>query len=439
MTRWPCARPLGWLVACIVATGCAAVRAPTSEPAPPSRDLLPKGRSSIAAGALREHLLVLADDALEGRGAGYPGEEKAAAYIAGRFRAAGLETSVQTFRFIPRAPEDTRETLISRNVLGLLPGGDPRLADEVVIVGAHHDGQGRAGQADGGRYPAADPAAAADTIWNSADDNASSVAALIEIARDLAARPDRPRRTILFATFGAEEHGLNGSAYLALNPVPASGRRVAMVNLEKIGRVPDHPLLMVGCSTSADWLRLLGEANARSGAAVECPLPDLVADTDHYAFAALGIPAVVLGTAHEDDTHQPTDEISRLDFEALAWRANYVRVLVEILADRERPPGFAPDTRRGSGLVVVAASPGERARLDLGEAAALKVSTVLPGLPAAQAGLRPGDLVTGIDARPLTAATQDRAIDEALHDRSSVTLTVRRGGASLTMRVEASR
>ncbi len=439
MTRLRLVGSLGLLVVSTLATACAAVRSPTSEPARPAGALPPAPPASITADALREHVLALADDALEGRGAGYPGEEKAAAYIARRFRDAGLATSLQTFRFIPRAPEHAGERLTSRNVLGVLPGGDPRLAAEVVILGAHHDGQGRAGQADGGRYPATDPAAQTDTIWNSADDNASSVAALIEIARVLAARPTRPRRTILFATFGAEEHALNGSATLAQNPVPAGGRRVAMVNLEKIGRVPDHPLVMVGCATSADWLQILGEANSRSGAGVLCPLPDLVADTDHYPFAALGTPAVVLGTVHEEDTHQPTDESSRLDFEALARRANYVRTLIEILVDRDLPPSFAAGTRRGSGLVAVAASSGERARLDLGEGEALKVSMVLPGLPAAQAGLRPGDFVTSIDGQSLRAPAQERAIDEALNDRSLVTLTVRRGGTSLIMRVETPR
>ncbi|HEX9671691.1 MAG TPA: M28 family peptidase [Thermoanaerobaculia bacterium] len=388
---------------------------------------------------MRTHVMVLADDDLEGRGGGYPGEEKAAAYIAERFRAAGLETFVQAFDFIPRAPERLDQLLTSRNVLAVLPGADPRLAGEVVLVGAHHDGQGRTGQADGGRLPLEDLAARADTIWNSADDNASSVAAVLEIARALAGGAARPRRTIVFATFGTEEHALNGSAHLAQHPWPRGARWGAVVNLEKLGRAPDQFLIMAGCSTSAEWLGVLGQANAAAGAAVECLLPELVADTDHYPFGALGVPAIVLGTAHEVDTHQPSDESGRLDYAALARRAGYARSFVELLANRDTLPAFAAGTARGSGLLPVTASPAERERLGLGERGAFKASDVLPGLPAAAAGLRPGDFVISLDGQPFTVETPERRIEETLAERGAVTLAVRRGEKTLTMRLEGNR
>jgi aminopeptidase N len=427
MHRWRSHGALG--VAAATLAACTALPSPatTVQAAP------------LTADAVRFHVTVLAADALEGRGGGYPGEEKAAAYIAERFRAAGLETFVQPFEFIPRAPERLDQRLASRNVLAVLPGADPRLAGEVVLVGAHHDGQGRTGQADGGRLPPEDLAAGADTIWNSADDNASSVAAVVEIARALAAGAARPRRTIVFATFGAEEHILNGSAHLARNPWPPGTRWGAVVNLEKLGRAPDQFLIMAGCSTSAAWLEVLGQANAAAGAAVECLLPELVADTDHYPFGALGVPAIVLGTAHQVDTHQPTDESGRLDYAALARRAGYVRSFVELLANRDALPVFAAGTARGSGLLPVAASPAERERLGLGERRAFKVSDVLPGLPAAAVGVQPGDFVIALDGQPFTVETPERTIEEALAERGALTLAVRRGQQTLTLRLEGGR
>lgn len=186
------------------------------------------------------HIRVLADDAFEGRGAGYPGEARAADYIAGRFREIGLRPVVrgvdgtdgliQTFRFHPRGPERPGQTLESRNVIGFLEGADPALRDEIVVLGAHHDGQGRDGQADTDRYPPPEPAAASgptpppDLIWNSADDNASSVAVLIEVARLVAgqgadgAGPPPSRRSILFVTFGADIAADPGILTVAASP-----------------------------------------------------------------------------------------------------------------------------------------------------------------------------------------------------------------------------
>ncbi len=381
----------------------------------------------VTADAVRAHVMALASDALEGRGAGYAGEAKAAAYIEQRFREAGLETSIQTFRFAPRSPERAGDVLVSRNVLAVLPGSAPTLRLEAIMLGAHYDGQGRAGQADGGRLRALEKASAEDAIWNSADDNASSVAAVLEIARVLAQGSTRPKRTIIFAAFGAEEHALNGSAHLADNPWPAGIRVGAMVNVEKIGRVPEQPLIMAGCSSSSAWAELRRRTQDRTGQDVECLLPELIPDTDHYPFAAVGIPAVVLGIAHEEDTHRPTDDPWRLDFEALARRAAYVRQLVEILAGIERLPPFDPAARRGTGLMVVTASESERSALNMGDHGALKVSALMPGLPAASAGIRVGEMITMLDDRLLEPDVQERVIHERVAANGRADVTIQRG------------
>jgi len=180
---------------------------------------VPAERLAITAPEVRRHVQELASDPYEGRGAGYAGEDRAAAYIEAQFRAIGLRPAGdatasgrgyrQEFPFQPHAPELPGQVLTSRNVVGYLPGDDRELREEIVVLGAHHDGQGRAGQADADRRPAED-GSSADTIWNSADDNASSVAVLIEVARSIVASRVAHRRSIVFVTFGAEEHALNG-------------------------------------------------------------------------------------------------------------------------------------------------------------------------------------------------------------------------------------
>src|SRR5215470_8252692 len=170
---------------------------------------VPAERLSIAPSEVMRHVRELASDAYEGRGAGYAGEDRAAAYIEAQFRDIGLRpagdssptgpTYREEFPFQPHAPELPGQVLTSRNVVGFLPGDDRDLRREIVVLGAHHDGQGRAGQADADRYPAED-GSTSDTIWNSADDNASSVAVLIEVARSIVRSRVAHRRSIVFVT-----------------------------------------------------------------------------------------------------------------------------------------------------------------------------------------------------------------------------------------------
>src|SRR5262249_50970002 len=136
----------------------------------------------IRAADVARHVVELAGDAYEGRGAGYAGEGRAALYIEAQFRGIGLlpagddgpagRSYRQAFTFPPRGPELPGQWLTSQNVVGWLPGDDAALRDDIVVLGAHHDGQGRAGQAETDRYPAED-GSTRDDIWNSADDDAS--------------------------------------------------------------------------------------------------------------------------------------------------------------------------------------------------------------------------------------------------------------------------
>jgi hypothetical protein len=379
---------------------------------------------------LRSHVAALASDAFEGRGSGYPGEVKATDAIAGAFRAIGLEPAgdgrggrrgyFQTFEFQPDGPVRPWEVLTSRNVLGFLEGADEKLRREIVVLGAHHDGQGRAGQAAAGRLLAApssrgaDDAAANDDIWNSADDNASSVAVVLEVARVLADRRYRPRRSVVFATFGAEEHGLNGSVAYVAHPPFAWRRHVAMINLEKLGRIPGAQPITASSGTSPMWPELTARANRQTGMSVTSLTPDIISDTDHYPFAARGLPAIVIGMAHEEDTHQPGDSADKIAWDSLSERARYVLAILLDLADVPGRPRFTASPRRDPGLVVVAPTPAELEVLGRDAArGGVKVSGVIPGLPGARAGVRPGDLIVAVDGKALPQGASAREILES--------------------------
>jgi aminopeptidase N len=384
---------------------------------------LPAERLPIASGDVRRHVLELAGDPYEGRGAGYAGEDRAAAYIEAQFRTIGLRPAGdrsapgrsyrQEFQFQPHAPELPGQVLTSRNVAGFLEGDDRTLRREIVVLGAHHDGQGLAGQADADRYPAAD-GSTDDTIWNSADDNASSVAVLIEVARSIVRDRVPHRRSIVFVTFGAEEHALNGSVRYVTDPPYPLERHVAMVNLEKLGRVPGQEIIAAATGTCACWDEILEKANAETGRKVHSAIVEVVPDTDHYPFDAEGIPAIVLGAVHEEDTHQPTDSSDKIGYEALAARADYVRAVTLELLNRRDTPRFTGPPGRDLGLITVIASQSEIRVIGLPDGSgALKVSSVIPGLPASRAGLSPGDFIVKLEGRPLKAAADKDAVQKA--------------------------
>jgi hypothetical protein len=398
--------------------------------------------SEISTARLRTHLFELAGDAYEGRGAGYPGERRACDYIAREMAAAGLrpaaggsgEGFVRTFEIAPYAPTEPFGTLTSCDVAAWLEGSDPTARQEIVVVGAHHDGQGMAGQADGGRLPAAD-GSTSDTIWNSADDNATSVAVVLEVARVLANGSPRPRRSILFLTFGAEEHAFNGSFDYVAQPSLPWERHVAMLNLEKLGRAPGQQLIAAASSTSPDWHVLLERTNQRTGWSVESLLPEVIADTDHYPFAALGLPALTLGTAHEVDTHLPTDAPERIDFGLLTERAQYILAFIRELAAYPQRLAWSGDLGSEPGFFSVLTTAAERELRGLAPGAgALKVSALLPGFPAERAGLRIGDLVVRVDGEAFPADTslqEPKSLRERLITGGPHVLDVRRAGASL--------
>ncbi len=183
------------------------------------------------------------------------------------------------------------------NVVGVLPGGDPRYADECVVVGAHHDhlGFGRTGSLGG--------TAAVGVLHPGADDNASGVAVLLQVARQLASGA-RPPRTIVFAAFGAGELGMQGSRRLLEAPgLPAAV--TAMVNLDTVGRGANG-VRVDGVGSARRWrarLRPLFEASPLAVA----PRDGAGAPSDHWSFLRRGIPALRFHTGVHEHYRRPSD------------------------------------------------------------------------------------------------------------------------------------
>ena len=310
-----------------------------------------KGSRAIGAAEVRRLESALADDSMEGRLTASRGGARAARFIAGEMKRAGLTPMGDSgfFQRVPVSATDSGITLRASftdsapgrhetavNVIGLLKGGDPRLAGEVIVVDAHYDHLGIGTPVAG------------DSIYNGADDDASGTVSVLAVAKALARSP-RPKRSILFVLTTGEEEGLLGTNWmLAHFPLPLDSV-VANLETEMIGR-PDS---LAGGPGKA-WLT--GYDRSTMGAMLASAHVPIVADprpsqhfferSDNIAFAERGIPAHTLSTFNlHADYHQPSDDLSRIDFAHMTAVINSARRAVELLANGPLPvwnPGGRP-------------------------------------------------------------------------------------------------
>jgi Zn-dependent M28 family amino/carboxypeptidase len=244
----------------------------------------------------------------------------------------------------------TVATAPSRNVLAVLPGSDPALAHEYVLLMAHLDHLGIREAAEG-----------PDKIYNGAMDNAAGVATMLAVAKAFAESGKRPRRSILFAAVTAEEDGLLGSQFLAKNPVlPAGARLVGVVNLDMPILTYDfQDVIAFGAEHSTLGPVVERAANAEGVSLSPDPLPSegLFTRSDHYRFVQEGVPSIFLMTGFggpgkeafehflKTDYHQPTDQISLpFHWEAAAKfaRVNF-RIAREIADEPTAPRWYRGD------------------------------------------------------------------------------------------------
>lgn len=230
------------------------------------------------------------------------------------------------FRIDPRMKV---ETLRPVNVAGLLPGSDPELKDEVVVLSAHED---HLGLLDGQLHPGA-------------DDNASGTAVLMEAARLL--KGAKPRRSILFLSVSGEELGLFGSrAFLAAPPVPLKAI-VADLNTDMVGRNGVRTIAVTPARIEGATGTLTRDARSLAtglGLTLTDEADEYWKRSDHYTFAKAGIPAIFFFGGMEADYHQATDTADKIEPEKLVHVAELLRRLALLTADADGRPAVLPET-----------------------------------------------------------------------------------------------
>ncbi|HEY5617699.1 MAG TPA: M20/M25/M40 family metallo-hydrolase [Vicinamibacterales bacterium] len=219
-----------------------------------------------------------------------------------------------------------------RNVVGMLPGADNAKGDEAVVLGGHYDHVGL-----GGRFSST-PERTGE-IHNGADDNASGVAALIEIARAAAANPSRFPRSLVFIAFAGEERGLLGSVHYTNHPSIPLADTVAMLNLDMVGRARGR--VEVGGLTTAVSIRDDVDAAAKVAGIDVRPGGPGAGRSDDSSFLDRRVPSLHFFTGFHDDYHAPGDDWPRIDAAGTARVATLALELAARLAARSDKPQFA--------------------------------------------------------------------------------------------------
>lgn len=218
----------------------------------------------------------------------------------------------------------------ARNVIGILPGSDPALREECVVIGAHYDHVGNATARAG---EAVDPA----QTCNGADDNASGASGVLALARDLAGDPAPPRRSVVFIAFDAEEKGLLGSQHYVREPVWELERTVAMVNLDMVGRLRDDKLWVFEAASSSTFPPVL--ESLASAQALSLVLNEREpGGSDHAPFLASGIPTAFFFTGMHPEYHSPKDDYALLNVEGEARVLALVDGFVRAIANADIRP-----------------------------------------------------------------------------------------------------
>lgn len=354
-----------------------------------------------------------------------------------------------------------RKNAPAANVVGVLEGSDPKLKDEVIVIGAHYDHLGRGGEGS--------LATREGDVHHGADDNASGTAGLIELARLFSQERAHMRRTVIFVAFGGEEEGLIGSSFYVQHPARPMERTVAMLNMDMIGRLKDGALNVGGVGTSDVWRDWVARANGTPSVKVNAGSTPTQMDTsltvaagadghagatatpaerfslrvsedgygpsDHSSFYSKQVPVLFFFTGSHEDYHKPTDTADRINYDGEARVLEFVREIVYDLQDAEKRPAYAAAksdaaTRRTGFNVSLGTIPSYADSTD-----GLKLEGVREGSPAQTAGLAAGDVIVKLAGRDVKNVYDYTQALSEMKAGQEYEVELLRGGQRLTLKI----
>jgi hypothetical protein len=379
----------------------------------------------------------LASDELEGRQTGTQGELKAAEFITTRFQElkldpAGSEGYLQPFSFKPKAdPHKEVEfttnsdgTITGHNVLAMINNN----AKNTIVIGAHYDHLGYGGE--GSLYRGKEKA-----IHNGADDNASGVAVMLDLASKLKVASEKSENlnnNYLFMAFSGEEMGLLGSNYFSKNPTISTDQINYMINMDMVGRLKeDRTLAVYGVGTSPMFRQTLSSNNTDFKLVMN---ESGVGPSDHTSFYLIDVPVLHFFTGQHEDYHKPEDDSEKLNYEGMDDISGFIMSIISDLDDNgelafrttKNESEETPRFKVGLGVVPDYLYDGEGMRID-----GTREET-----PADNAGLMKGDVVVKLGDSTVTDMMSYMRALSVFNEGDEAGITVKRGDSLIVTKVQ---
>ena len=383
--------------------------------------------------SMRDDVLVLAADSLDGRETGTLGERLAAEYIVNRLKELNLQPKgtqgfYQTFSFKPSTnPHQQAEVLGAgvdslaqgMNIIGYLDNN----VESTVVIGAHYDHLGMGGE--GSLYRGG------EAIHNGADDNASGVAMMLQLADRL--KDTGKSNNYLFIAFSGEEMGLLGSNYFVKNMTIPFESITYMINLDMVGRLNEENTVAVhGVGTSPVFKQTLFANNDQNLTIKE--FESGIGPSDFTSFYVADIPVLAFFTGQHEDYHKPSDDADKLNYEGMERISNYILNIINDLDDNgkltfrktKNESEDVPAFKVALGVVPDYLFTGEGMRID----------GVSEDKPAQKAGLQKGDIVKKLDTITVFDMMSYMKALATFENGQKAVVTVDRDGALLEVEVE---
>ena len=397
-----------------------------------------KNEPKILENNIKDDVTFLADDKLEGRQTGTEGEVLASEYLIKRFKEIGvqpkgIEGFLQSFSFKPKTDPHSEvvfttnadSTITGHNVIGFIDNN----AKTTIVIGAHYDHLGFGGE--GSLYRGEDKA-----VHNGADDNASGVAVMLNLASRLKLKNDeskvKDKNNYLFMAFSGEEMGLLGSNYFSKNPTIDAASINYMINMDMVGRMKtDSTLAVYGTGTSPMFKQTL-KANNDKFKLVENESG--VGPSDHTSFYLIDIPVLHFFTGQHEDYHKPGDDAEKLNYEGMNLISDYIYDIINDLDDNgelafRKTKNESEETPRfkvGLGVVPDYLYDGKGMRID----------GTREDTPAFAAGLQKGDVVLKLGDSTITDMMSYMRALSVFDNGDEAAITVKRGEQTIDTKVQ---
>ncbi len=379
--------------------------------------------------SIRKHIKTLASDSMQGRGTGSEGERMAAAYIISEFKKFNLSPLVDSKSFLQpftfkAGVHGEGETVTAHNVVAYLDNK----ASYTIIIGAHYDHLGL------GEHGNSLEANSKGQIHNGADDNASGVAGVLELARHYSTNHVKEKYNFLFLCFSGEELGLHGSKYFTENPLIDLSKVNYMINMDMIGRLNEQnkTLMVHGSGTSPVWEPLLN--NLESERVKIKTDSSGIGPSDHTSFYLKDIPVLHFFTGSHSDYHKPSDDWDKINY---TGQADVLHIIAKVIDKLDLEPKLAflptkakPMTNRSAFKVTLGVMPSYTSDGD-----GVKVDGVTEGRPGKLAGIQTGDVIIQMDELEIKDIQDYMSALGKFDKGQTIPLKVKRGSEIVTLSV----